>query len=156
MVLKWRGYPLHFFYQHYCINYSFMKKSFFIGLSICSALAFFSCGNKSNNNYAVVETTVSEPQDSMMVVNGVIAEQTGPNTLSIVSMEGDTIWFTKDGAIVEGSGIVVGDSAIVYYTMEGVSTNNSNTPKATKIVTKKADKNSKTKATTNKTQKSMK
>ena len=52
-------------------------------------------------------------------------------------MEGDTIWFTKDGAIVEGSGIIIGDSAIVYYTVNDMIPNT--TPiQAKKIVTKKA------------------
>ena len=52
-------------------------------------------------------------------------------------MEGDTIWFTKDGAIVEGSGIFIGDSAIVYYTVSDMIPN-TNPIQAKKIVTKKA------------------
>ena len=112
-----------------------MKKSIIFSLSICCVFTFLSCGKKQNN-YQVIET-VSQPNDSMMIVNGIIAEPTGPNTLSIISMEGDTIWFTKDGAIVEGSGIFIGDSAIVYYTVSDMIPNT--TPiKAKKIVTKKA------------------
>ena len=112
-----------------------MKKSIIFSLSICCVLTFFSC-SKSKNKYQVIET-VSQPNDSMMIVNGIIAETTGPNTLSIISMEGDTIWFTKDGAIVEGSGIFIGDSAIVYYTVSDMIPN-SNPIQAKKIVTKKA------------------
>ena len=112
-----------------------MKKSIIFSLSICCVLTFLSC-SKSKNNYQVIES-VSQPNDSMMIVNGIIAEQTGENTLSIISMEGDTIWFTKDGAIVEGSGIFIGDSAIVYYTVSDMIPN-SNPIQAKKIVTKKA------------------
>ena len=112
-----------------------MKKSIIFSLSICCVLTFLSC-SKSKNNYQVIES-VSQPNDSMMIVNGIIAEQTGENTLSIISMEGDTIWFTKDGAIVEGSGIFIGDSAIVYYTVSDMITN-TNPIQAKKIVTKKA------------------
>ena len=112
-----------------------MKKSIFFSLSICCAFALLSC-NKKQNNYQVIET-VSQPNDSMMIVSGIIAEPTGPNTLSIISMEGDTIWFTKDGAIVEGSGIFIGDSAIVYYTVNDMIPN-TNPIQAKKIVTKKA------------------
>lgn len=112
-----------------------MKKSIIFSLSICCVLTFFSC-SKSKNKYQVIET-VSQPNDSMMIVNGIIAETTGPNTLSIISMEGDTIWFTKEGAIVEGSGIFIGDSAIIYYTVSDIIPNT--TPiQAKKIVTKKA------------------
>lgn len=112
-----------------------MKKSIIFSLSICCVLTFLSC-SKSKNNYQVIES-VSQPNDSMMIVNGIIAEQTGENTLSIISMEGDTIWFTKDGAIVEGSGIFIGDSAIVYYTVSDMIPN-TNPIQAKKIVTKKA------------------
>lgn len=112
-----------------------MKKSIIFSLSICCVLTFLSC-SKSKNNYQLIES-VSQPNDSMMIVNGIIAEQTGENTLSIISMEGDTIWFTKDGAIVEGSGIFIGDSAIVYYTVSDMIPN-SNPIQAKKIVTKKA------------------
>ena len=112
-----------------------MKKSIIFSLSICCVLTFLSC-SKSKNNYQVIES-VSQPNDSMMIVNGIIAEQTGENTLSIISMEGDTIWFTKDGAIVEGSGIFIGDSAIVYYTVSDMIPN-TNPIHAKKIVTKKA------------------
>ena len=112
-----------------------MKKSIIFSLCICCVLTFFSC-SKSKNNYQVIES-VSQPNDSMMIVNGIIAEQTGENTLSIISMEGDTIWFTKDGAIVEGSGIFIGDSAIVYYTVSDMIPN-TNPIQAKKIVTKKA------------------
>ena len=112
-----------------------MKKGIIFSLSICCTFAFLSC-SKKQNNYQVIET-VSQPNDSMMIVSGIIAEPTGQNTLSIISMEGDTIWFTKDGAIVEGSGIFIGDSAIVYYTVSDMIPNA--TPiKAKKIVTKKA------------------
>ncbi|MBR5532513.1 MAG: hypothetical protein IKU59_04315 [Bacteroidales bacterium] len=112
-----------------------MKKIFYLSLSLCSFLVLFSC-SKKQNNYQVIET-VSQPNDSMMIVSGVIAEQTGPNTLSIISMEGDTIWFTHDAAIVEGSGIYIGDSAIVYYTVSDILPNTSPL-QAKKIVTKKA------------------
>ena len=112
-----------------------MKKSIIFSLSICCVLTFLSC-SKSKNNYQVIES-VSQPNDSMMIVNGIIAEQTGENTLSIISMEGDTIWFTKDGAIIEGSGIFIGDSAIVYYTVSDMIPN-TNPIQAKKIVTKKA------------------
>lgn len=117
------------------LNFIFMKKSFIFSLSICCVFTFLSCGKKQNN-YQVIES-VSQPNDSMMIVNGIIAEQTGENTLSIISMEGDTIWFTKDGAIVEGSGIFIGDSAIVYYTVSDMIPN-ANPIQAKKIVTKKA------------------
>ena len=112
-----------------------MKKSIIFGLSICCLFTFLSC-SKKQNNYQVIES-VSQPNDSMMIVNGIIAEQTGENTLSIISMEGDTIWFTKDGAIVEGSGIFIGDSAIIYYTVSDMIPN-TNPIQAKKIVTKKA------------------
>lgn len=114
-----------------------MKKSIIFGLSICSFITLIGCSNaKEKNNYEVIET-VSQPNDSMMIVSGIIAEPTGPNSLSIISMEGDTIWFTKDGAVVEGSGIFIGDSAIVYYTVSDMIPNT--TPlQAKKIVTKKA------------------
>ena len=117
------------------LNFIFMKKSFIFSLSICCVFTFLSCGKKQNN-YQVIES-VSQPNDSMMIVNGIIAEQIGENTLSIISMEGDTIWFTKDGAIVEGSGIFIGDSAIVYYTVSDMIPN-ANPIQAKKIVTKKA------------------
>ena len=117
------------------LKFIFMKKSFIFSLSIFCAFALLSC-SKKQNNYQVIET-VSQANDSMMIVNGIIAEPKGQNTLSIISMEGDTIWFTKDGAIVEGSGIFIGDSAIVYYTVSDMIPNT--TPlKAKKIVTKKA------------------
>ena len=114
-----------------------MKKSIIFGLGICSIIALIGCNKaKEKNNYEVIET-VSQPNDSMMIVSGIIAEPTGPNSLSIISMEGDTIWFTKDGAVVEGSGIFIGDSAIVYYTVSDIIPNT--TPlQAKKIVTKKA------------------
>ena len=119
-------------FKFYC-----MKKSIILGLGICSIIALIGCSkSKEKNNYEVIET-VSQPNDSMMIVNGIIAEQIGENTLSIVSMEGDTIWFTNNGAIVEGSGIFIGDSAIVYYTIDDMIPNT--TPlEAKKIVTKKA------------------
>ena len=55
-----------------------MKKSIIFSLSICCVFTFLSCGKKQNN-YQVIES-VSQPNDSMMIVNGIIAEQTGENT----------------------------------------------------------------------------
>lgn len=114
-----------------------MRKSIIFGLGVCSVIALIGCSKTNNQkNYQVIET-VSQPNDSMMIVSGIIAEPTGGDSLSIVSMEGDTIWFTKDGAIVEGSGIIIGDSAIVYYSVSDMIPNA--TPlQAKKIVTKKA------------------
>ena len=125
--------PLHFLFS--LLKFIRMKKLFIFSISIFCALMLFSC-SKKQNNYQVIES-VSQPNDSIMIVNGIIAEQTGENTLSIISMEGDTIWFTKDGAIVEGSGIFIGDSAIVYYTVSDMIPN-ANPIQAKKIVTKKA------------------
>lgn len=115
-----------------------MKKFFYLGMSLCSILVLISCGNKENN-YQAIET-VSQPNDSMMVVSGLITKQTGPNMMSIVSMEGDTIWFTKDGAIIEGSGLIIGDSATIYYTINDIIPVNDTTVSinAKKIVTTKS------------------
>lgn len=109
--------------------------------SFCTALltGLFSCSR------SVPADSVSDGTDSlsssramMNTASGVVTDETTLNIISIATPQGDTMRIHKGNAVIEGSGIIVGDSAVVYYMFEVVADSAENKPVASRIVTKPA------------------
>lgn len=108
-------------------------------LSLCLLLSLFSCGKKScENSDAATESAKTTMSDTAsMVAEGVVSGGSSMNVLSIITAAGDTMNFGKEDAVVEGSGILIGDSAIVYYSVDSAD-GSTQIPMAKKIIIKPA------------------
>lgn len=109
-------------------------------LCFCLAVVFgiSSCSkNVPEGSYANGGDSIPASQNLMNSASGVVTEETSLNIIAIATPQGDTMRFNKGNAVVEGSGVIVGDSAVVYYFFEAVSDSSGvNNPVVSKIVTK--------------------
>lgn len=109
-------------------------------LSFCFALlGICSCSKAPSAEGSAVGTdSLSNSQDIMNSASGVVTEESTLNMIAIATPQGDTMRINKGNAVIEGSGIIVGDSAVVYYFFEAVADSAGNKPVASRIVTKAA------------------
>lgn len=109
-------------------------------LCFCLAVVFgiSSCSkNVPEGSYANEGDSIPASQNLMNSASGVVTEETSLNIIAIATPQGDTMRFNKGNAVVEGSGVIVGDSAVVYYFFEAVADSSGvNNPVVSKIVTK--------------------
>lgn len=114
-----------------------------VSFSFCIALAtgLLSCNKGKPAGYVPDGTDpLSIPQETVAnTASGVITDETSMNVISIATPEGDTMRIGKGDAVVEGSGIIIGDSAVVYYFFEASADSTGNRPVASRIVTKQVD-----------------
>lgn len=116
-----------------------MKRLVFFSLCFAVVSGICSCSkNPSAGASSDGTDSVANARNMMNSTSGVITDETSLNIIAIATPQGDTMRIHKGNAVIEGSGVIVGDSAVVYYFFEAVADSAGNKPVASKIVTKTA------------------